>query len=50
VTQNSETIIDAAADPMISEALALLTQGGTPVISLSRPHKIDKRFFRGISS
>src|SRR4051794_25569587 len=35
-------IIDAAADPMISEALALLTQAGTPVISLSRPHKADK--------
>jgi len=36
-------IIDAAADPVISEAIALLTEGGTPVVSLSRPHKADKR-------
>jgi LacI family transcriptional regulator len=35
-------IIDAAADPMISKALAQLTKGGTPVVSLSRLHKADK--------
>jgi len=35
-------VISAVADPMISDTLALI-DGGTPIVSLSRPHRADKR-------
>jgi LacI family transcriptional regulator len=36
-------VISALADPMISTTLALIADGGTPIVSLSRPHRADKR-------